>query len=96
MPSDIAQRTYRINKEYYDKILKGVDLKEVEGKVKASILLISGCQDNQLSQDGNFNGLFTSQLLAVWKDGTFKGSYRKLHRNIVTRTPPDHTPTISS
>jgi hypothetical protein len=92
MPPDVAQRTYRLNKEFYDKILKRADLKDVEDKVKASVLLISGCQDNQLSQDGNFNGLFTSQLLAVWKDGTFKGTYRKLHKDIVGRMPPDQTP----
>jgi hypothetical protein len=92
MPSDVAGRTYRLNKEFYDKILKRDELKEAKDKVKASILLVSGCQDNQLSQDGNFNGLFTSQLLAVWKDGAFKGSYRRLHRDIVKRMPPDQTP----
>jgi metacaspase-1 len=92
MPSDVPRRTYRLNKDFYDNILKKTDLKEVEDKVKASVLLISGCQDNQLSQDGNFNGLFTSQLLSVWKDGTFKGAYRRLHKDIVRRMPPDQTP----
>ena len=92
MPSDVAQRTYRLNKEFYDKILKRTDLEEAEDRVKASILLISGCQDNQLSLDGNFNGLFTSQVLAVWKDGTFKGAYKRFHKNIIRRMPPDQTP----
>jgi hypothetical protein len=92
MPSDVAQRTYRLNKQFYDKILKRTDLKEVEDKVKASILLISGCQDNQLSLDGNFNGLFTSQVLAVWKDGSFKGAYKRFHKHIIRRMPPDQTP----
>jgi metacaspase-1 len=92
MPSDVARRTYRLNKDFYDNILKKTDLKEVEDKVKASVLLTSGCQDNQLSQDGDFNGLFTSQLLAVWKDGTFKGTYRRLQKDIVKRMPPDQTP----
>ncbi len=32
-------------------------------EAKASILLISGCQDNQLSADGEVNGLFTGELL---------------------------------
>jgi hypothetical protein len=36
--------------------------------IKAPVLLISGCQDNQYSADGAFNGLFTSQLLTVWKE----------------------------
>jgi metacaspase-1 len=49
MPDDMVLRTYRINKDFYDKILKRKDLKDTEDKVKASALLISACQDNQLS-----------------------------------------------
>ena len=41
--------------------------------MKSSVLLISGCQDNQLSQDSTFNG----KLKTVWNGGTFRGSYRR-------------------
>ena len=92
MPPDVALRTYRANRVFYDKILKNMRLKGTEKAVKASVLLISGCQDNQLSSDGDFNGLFTAQLLRVWKNGAFKGSYRKFHASIVRRMPPDQTP----
>ncbi len=92
MPSDVALRAYRKNKGFYDKILKNSKLKDSIETVKASILLISGCQDNQLSADGNFNGLFTSQLLCVWKNGVFKGNYKKFHKEILRRMPPDQTP----
>jgi hypothetical protein len=92
MPSDVALRTYRDNKVFYDKILRNPKIKEAPEKVKASVLLISGCQDNQLSSDGDFNGLFTSQLLKVWKNSAFKGNYRKFHKDIVKRMPPDQTP----
>jgi hypothetical protein len=92
MPADVALRTYRANRGFYDKILKNIRLKGAEKAVKASVLLISGCQDNQLSSDGDFNGLFTSQLLRVWKNGVFKGDYRKFHASIVRRMPPDQTP----
>ena len=91
MPQSVAMRTYRANREFYDTIqkkTKKVDLADV----KASILLISGCQDNQLSQDGAFNGAFTGQLLRVWKNGLYKGSYRSFHKAIVRRMPPDQTP----
>ena len=67
-------------------------MKDSRDKVKASVLLISGCQDNQLSSDGNFNGLFTAHLLTVWNDGKFKDSYRKFHQAIVKQMPPDQTP----
>jgi len=92
MPSEVALRTYRNNRSFYDSILANKAIKNAQDKVKASVLLISGCQDNQLSSDGNFNGLFTSQLLKVWKNGIFKGDYKKFHKAIVQRMPPDQTP----
>ena len=92
MPPDVALRTYRKNKAFYDRILKAKVPKEKQPTVKASILLISGCQDNQLSSDGNFNGLFTAQLLKVWKNGSFKGNYKTFYKEILKRMPPDQTP----
>lgn len=92
MPQDIALRTYRANREFYDPILKNQELKESRQIVKATVLLISGCMDNQLSADGTFNGLFTSQLLSVWKNGLFNGNYRNFHNTIVKRMPQNQTP----
>jgi hypothetical protein len=92
MPPDVALRTYRQNKAFYDRILKAKVPQEKQPAVKATVLLISGCQDNQLSSDGDFNGLFTAQLLKVWKNGAFAGDYKKFHKMIVSRMPPDQTP----
>ncbi len=92
MPSNIALRTYRANRDFYNPILKNKELKGSEDKVKASVLLISGCQDQQFSADGDFNGLFTSQLLKVWKDGLFSGNYKRFHKAIIKRMPPDQQP----
>jgi len=92
MPSDVALRTYRNNRNFYDSILKDPKLRETAGKVKASVLLISGCQDNQYSADGDFNGLFTANLLRIWNNGKFKRGYRAFHKAIVKRMPPDQTP----
>lgn len=91
MPQEVALRTYRANKAAYDKILKSTKANVIEA-VKASVVLISGCQDNQLSADGDFNGLFTANLLRVWNGGGFRGGYRKFHKNIVKLMPPDQTP----
>jgi metacaspase-1 len=92
MPPDAALRTYRANKAFYDQILQAKRAKKAEQDVKASVLLISGCQDNQYSQDGDFNGLFTGQLLKVWKNGVYRGKYKAFHKAIVRRMPPDQTP----
>lgn len=92
MPFAISGRTYRQHQDSYDKILAKKDLKDSRAKVKASVLLISGCQDNQYSADGQFNGLFTGTLLQVWNHGKFKGNYKTFHQAIVRRMPPDQTP----
>ena len=63
-PDAILNRTYIKNKSQYDKILSDVNLKEKE--VHASVLLVSGCEDDELSADGPYNGLFTSNVLRVW------------------------------
>jgi hypothetical protein len=92
MPGELAPRVYRAHRDFYDPILRDPALREVKEAVKASALLISGCQDNQYSQDGTFNGLFTGTLLQVWNAGKFKGDYRKFHRAICNHMPPDQTP----
>lgn len=92
MPPDVALRTYRQNKKFYDPILRDVKLQKSMEAVTASVILISGCQDNQLSADGSFNGLFTGTLLSVWNDGKFKKGYTSFQKAIEKKMPPDQTP----
>ena len=42
--------------------------------------------------DGTFNGLFTANLLQVWKDGSFTGNYIKFHKAIQDRMPQSQSP----
>lgn len=86
MSQEGASRTYRKNRKAYDKIQRSLPQGD-RVAVGASVLLISGCQDGQLSQDGDRNGLFTATLLKVWKGGAFGGAYRTLHRNVRERMP---------
>jgi hypothetical protein len=44
--------------------------------------------------DGANNGAFTEQLLAVWNNGAFKGSYASLHARIRARMPPTQSPNL--
>jgi hypothetical protein len=59
---------------------------------KASVILISGCQDNQTSMDGDHNGAFTEQLLQVWNHGAYKGTYAKFYAAIKGRMSTSQTP----
>jgi hypothetical protein len=91
MPPEVSLPTYRNNKEFYNEILKNLQPESRE-QARATILLFSGCQENQLSADGDFNGLFTAQLLRVWREGTFTGDYPTFYKEIRKRMPPVQTP----
>jgi hypothetical protein len=59
---------------------------------RPSVILISGCQDNQTSMDGDHNGAFTEQLLQVWNHNAYKGNYAKFHAAIKARMSPTQSP----
>lgn len=61
-------------------------------KFKPAAILISGCQDNQTSMDGDRNGAFTEQLLQVWNNGAFTGNYAQFHAVIKQGLPATQTP----
>jgi len=63
-------------------------------KFKAAVILISGCQDNQTSMDGDHNGAFTEQLLRVWDNGGYKGNYSKFHAAIKAGMSATQTPNL--
>jgi metacaspase-1 len=69
-------------------------LTAIAKRCKASVILISGCQDNQTSMDGDHNGAFTEQLLRVWDDGSFEGNYAQLHAAIKARMPRTQVPNL--
>ncbi|QES51258.1 peptidase C14 [Streptomyces venezuelae] len=71
------------------------ELKDGNGGSPAqNAVLIGACQDNQLASDGQINGLFTEQLLTVWRNGAFRGDYRTFHRDIQKRMPAIQSPNL--
>lgn len=66
----------------------------VAGRFNASLILISGCQDNQTALDGARNGAFTEALLKVWNGGAFVGTYAGLHARVKARLPASQTPNL--
>lgn len=94
IPPAVASRVYRKHKEFY----RGIKVSDTEAallaRTKCTILSISGCQDNQLSADGPFNGRFTAALLATWNSGRFNGTYRSFHQKIRARMPMDQSPEL--
>ncbi len=93
MPEDIARSVYEENKPMYDEIQKSLPAFD-KADIGASVILTSGCQDNQTSLDGDKNGLFTQTLLQVWHEGAFKGGYRRFRKQIATAMPPWQSPNL--
>ncbi len=91
MPTVVARAVQKAHARLYKKIQDEYPTAE-KTKVNASVLLISGCMDNQESRDGDRNGLFTETLKKVWNGGKFKSGYRKFRDVIVSKMPKDQTP----
>jgi hypothetical protein len=91
LPTERSREVYRAHKGIYDAIQVGTRTR-AHAKVSASVLLISGCQDNQLSSDGDANGLFTETLKGVWNGGAFAGSYQSLRDHVAALMPKYQQP----
>jgi hypothetical protein len=93
MPDSIAALTYRQNKAFYDDLGAKVQRESSsKAETKCTVILVSGCQDNQLSYDGTFNGLFTGKLKQAWANGAFNGDYPQFHSSILLTMPPYQSP----
>ena len=92
LPRDVMIATYRAHAELYDDIQKRVPGAE-QADPDATVLLISGCRDDQLSLDGFSNGLFTENLRAVWDDGAWEGDTRSSARRSGPACRPSSSPT---
>lgn len=91
MNNEIALNVYLKNKSFYTKIIQNTP-KTNPDDVKATVILISGCQDNQYSYDGIFNGTFTARLKQAWNGGKFRGNYRNFQLSIQNLLPAYQSP----
>ena len=87
-PRQITFAAYARNRAMYEKIQKAdskAQAKAAAGRIGAGVVLISGCMDNQLSSDGERNGLFTAMLLIVFDEW-------RLRRRLSALPPRDPRP----
>lgn len=87
MPMEYVRKTYFKNKSFYDNLARELmDKGANEKEVKAGVLLISGCQDEQSSYAFTFdeNSAFTTALLQVLEEGP-SADYSEFHKKIVDK-----------
>jgi metacaspase-1 len=93
LPRDKMIETYGQHHALYDGIQEQIPSSTSSAsEVGATVLLISGCQDDQLSRDGFKNGAFTGMLLSVWDEGAWDGSYPAFHEAIRSQMPDSQQP----
>jgi hypothetical protein len=88
MPPALAMQVYAANQAFYETR----QFTNKRSPIEARVILISGCQDNQTSADGQSNGLFTEKLLSVWNNGAFGGTLSQFHKAILALMPGNQTP----
>ena len=90
-PAEVQRQVLVAHRALYEGIRARTPRSE-EISVRASVILISGCQDNQELAEQNGHGVFTASLLQQWNAATFTGDYRALHEAIRRDLPPTQTP----
>ncbi|WNZ06530.1 hypothetical protein [Streptomyces sp. 11x1] len=89
IPLDVNAEVVLADARFYRSIRNRV---RSRSPIAASGVALSACQDNQLSQEVNGAGVFTTALHRIWADNGFTGSYDAFHRAIVAQMGPNQTP----
>lgn len=92
MPFDVQVSLWTSQRVMYDDIRSRAATRAL---VQANGVSISGCMDNQLSQESGGHGVFTTVLERVWNGNSFTGSYEAFHRAIVSNMAPSQTPELA-
>lgn len=62
--------------------------------VRASVIQLGACQDDQEAADGIQNGFFTKKLLDVWSNGAFAGNHTEFFDAVFNGMPQDQLPSF--
>jgi hypothetical protein len=89
-----ARKTYTDPDAALAQVGAAAEATALVGKFNPAVILISGCQDNQTSMDGEHNGAFTEQLLKIWDAGAFRGDYNAFHAHIRSGMPRSQSPNL--
>jgi hypothetical protein len=81
LPLPKAEAIYQNRKDLYDSLQQLAGPAEA-AQLAASVLLISGCRDDEVSYDGPVNGAFTTQVLKTWDGGRFKGNFQQFQETV--------------
>lgn len=88
-PVEVQRRVLRKHRDQYVEIRRSVPR---DATPSASLILLSGCQDNQESMEIDGHGVFTAALLDHFERPEPNQTYRSLHTSISREMPPTQSP----
>jgi hypothetical protein len=80
MPAKVAAETFRKNKARYTDIQNA--LPKPRPDIKASVRLLSGCEEQEESFGSKVAGRFTTAIKEIFDNGAYEGDYEKFHSAI--------------
>ena len=89
LPFEVSVATEKANAAMYSTLQTEIPTKRL-ATIDATVVLLSGCQDDQFSRDGRLNGAFTAALIDAWKEPEARRSLPRLLQAISTRIPPEY------
>jgi metacaspase-1 len=95
IPPQVATAVYNAHPEIYEAAQFSA-FRGDRANVGASVILLSGCQDDQLSGDTGEGGVFTLTMLDVWRNGNFSGGYKDFVNQIKSLMPQEQQPNFAT
>jgi metacaspase-1 len=89
LPFDVAVATEKANAAMYLTLQQEIPTKRLTS-VDATVVLLSGCKDDQFSRDGRLNGAFTAALLSAWSQPDARRSLPRLLKAITAGIPASY------
>jgi hypothetical protein len=89
LPCGVAVATEKANSAMYSTLQQEIPTKRLAA-VSATVVLLSGCQDDQFSRDGRVNGAFTGALLTAWRQPDARRSLPRLLKTVSAAIPPEY------
>jgi len=94
VPRATLSNTYLHHRAFYDSLQAPAGS---HSDIEASVILFSGCQDDELSQEDQLHappqGIFTLTLLEAWAAEPIS-NYKALFQAVIAKMPEDQTPNL--
>jgi len=81
VPRSASIESYKSHRQYYAEMQ--LALPKPRPEIRASVRLLSGCQEDEQSWGSEVAGRFTEAVKTVFADGAFEGGYKQFHAELV-------------